>query len=259
MNEINKLGIVGLGNMGKAIALGVSKKKTFSVIGFDPALSLPGIENATNLRELEEKASAILLAVKPNQISKVCKELTSGKPVLSIAAGISVATMQSSVATSSPIVRIMPNLPLLVGEGAIAYFCQDSEVSLVESIFGSLGVCVRVADESLLNAVTGLSGSGPAYVFSFLHALAEGGVKAGLNYKQALELSLQTILGSAKYFAELQKENPEIHPMEVRNWVTSPGGTTIFGLDALERENFSTAVRDAVVSATKRSEELGKK
>lgn len=259
MNESTKIGIVGLGNMGKAIALGLSRKKNFSIIGFDPAITLPEIENASNLKDLEEKASAILLAVKPNQISKVCKELTLGKPTLSIAAGISIATMQSNLPLKTPIVRIMPNLPLLVGEGATAYFCQDSEAQLVESIFGSLGICVRVADESLLNAVTGLSGSGPAYVFSFLHALAEGGVKAGLNYKEAMELSLQTILGSARYFAELQKENAEIHPMEVRNWVTSPGGTTIFGLDALERENFSTAVRDAVVSATKRSEELGKK
>ncbi|BDA78348.1 pyrroline-5-carboxylate reductase [Leptospira kobayashii] len=263
MEQTNRhnVGVVGLGKMGGAIALGIHASGKGFVYGYDPftKTKIPGIEYKSGIPSLEEMADIIILAVKPNDIASVVKEFKKPKTFLSIAAGISVATIQNNAPKGSKVSRLMPNLPLVVGRGAVGFFGEPGLDSLVVDLFSSLGTVVRLDKESLLDAVTGLSGSGPAYVMTFLHSLAEGGLKAGLSYSQSLDLALETIAGSVEYFRKLSESDPSLHPMEVRNWVTSPGGTTIYGLDALERGGFTTAVRDAVTEATKRSKELGGK
>jgi len=153
-------------------------------------------------------------------------------------------------------VRVMPNILCAVGEAASAICAgtaaREEHIEVAEAIFGGAGRCVRV-EERLMDAVTGLSGSGPAYVFIFIEALADGGVKAGLSRAAAQELAAQTVLGAAKMVLESGK-----HPAELKDMVCSPGGTTINGLLALERGGFRAAVMEAVAAGTQRSEELGK-
>lgn len=258
---LDKVGVVGLGKMGAAIAIGINAGSKSQVFGYDPftKTKLPGVEYKASLLALEESAEIIILAVKPSDITQVVSEFQKPKTFISIAAGIPISLLEKSAPENSKFARLMPNLPLVVGRGAIGYFC-DPEVDLVvKELFGNLGTLVRLENESLLDVVTGLSGSGPAFVLTFLQALAEGGLKEGLSYTQSLDLAIETLGGTIEYFKKLKETNPDLHPMEVRNWVTSPGGTTIHGLDALERGGLTTSVRDAVASATQRSRELGKK
>ncbi|MDZ4725795.1 MAG: pyrroline-5-carboxylate reductase [Leptospira sp.] len=258
---LDKVGVVGLGKMGAAIAIGIHAITKKTVSGYDPFAKshLPGVDYKASLLALEESADIIILAVKPHDIAKVISEFQKPKIFLSIAAGIPISLMQSVAQEGSQIVRLMPNLPLVVGRGAIGYYTESNLHELILELFSGLGTVVRLDKESLLDAVTGLSGSGPAYVLTFLHALAEGGLKEGLTYNQSLDLAMETMAGTIEYFRKLKETDKDLHPMEMRNWVTSPGGTTIHGLDALERGGLSTAVRDAVASATLRSKELGKK
>ncbi|GBF49581.1 pyrroline-5-carboxylate reductase [Leptospira ryugenii] len=255
-----RIGIIGLGKMGEAIARSLYARTQSQVFGYDPFTKTrqPFVSYQNSIADLEAVADVLVVAVKPADVTKVLGECKQPKVFLSIAAGISVETMQSASPKGSQVVRMMPNLPLLVGKGAIGYFTTSKLDDLVSSVFFGLGLLVKVDKEAHLDAITGLSGSGPAFVLSFLQGLAEGGLKEGLTYSQSLDLALQTIEGSISYFKHLKEEDPNIHPMEVRNWVTSPAGTTIHGLDALERAGFMTAVRDAVASATNRSRELGK-
>jgi pyrroline-5-carboxylate reductase len=259
---LDKVGVVGLGKMGAAIAIGIHASTKQTVSGFDPfsKTRLPGVEYKSSLLALEESSEIIILAVKPADIVKVISEFQSPKIFISIAAGIPLELMESSAPKGSLFARLMPNLPLVVGRGAIGYYSHPDIVSHVEGLFGGLGILVRLEKESLLDAVTGLSGSGPAYVLTFLHSLAEGGLKEGLSYTQSLELAIETIAGTIEYYKKLKEADKDLHPMEVRNWVTSPGGTTIHGLDSLEKGvGISNSVRDAVASATARSKDLGKK
>lgn len=257
-NTHQNVGIVGLGNMGKAIASSLESqgKKVFF---FDPfQKGIPQFIEVDSILRLQEEVEEVILAVKPNLIQESLEKFTKPRFFVSIAAGISYATLSSFAPSGSTLVRMMPNLPLLVGRGAIAYYAT-SDVSLrIDSLFGSLGKCFALEKEDLMDTVTGLSGSGPAYVLTFLQALAEGGLKMGLPYETSLQLALETIEGTMVYFRTLREKDPGLHPMEVRNWVTSPGGTTIHGLDALEKAGFWTASRSAVEAATNRSKELGK-
>jgi pyrroline-5-carboxylate reductase len=257
----DKVGVVGLGKMGAAIAIGIHASTKFPVSGYDPFSKsrLPGVDYKSSILALEESAEIIILAVKPPDIVKVVSEFQKPKSFISIAAGIPLALMEEVAPKGSKFARLMPNLPLVVGRGAIGYFSNPDLDETVLGLFGALGTLVRLDKESLLDAVTGLSGSGPAFVLTFVQALAEGGLKEGLSYSQSLDLALETVGGTVEYFRKLKESDQNLHPMEVRNWVTSPGGTTIHGLDALERGGFATAVRDAVACATERSKELGKK
>ncbi|TGL37739.1 pyrroline-5-carboxylate reductase [Leptospira perdikensis] len=260
MNPFKAVGIVGLGKMGSAIATALVKKGT-KVYGFDPNLKespVSGVTLVNTLDAIGKESEVIVIAVKPNLVVSVLKEFSKPSTFVSIAAGVSYSTLSQSAPKGSFSVRVMPNLPLVSERGAMAYFCEDQVVSSVERLFYGMGTTTRITKESLMDAVTGLSGSGPAYVLTFLQALAEGGLQEGLSYEESLSLAMETIEGTLVYFRTLRKENSNLHPMEVRNWVTSPGGTTIHGLDALERGGFSTAVRDAVRRATERSKELGK-
>jgi pyrroline-5-carboxylate reductase len=253
-----KLGFVGLGNMGKAIAQGLPSdvQKYF----FDPyANGYPEIQKLNSLSDLESVADTLLICVKPDQVEKIVRELSQAKPIISIAAGTTVNQLRNWAKPNTEIVRTMPNLPLLRGEGVVGYFGDESLYPRVQSIFSPVGLCIPLKSEHLLDAITGLSGSGPAFVFSFIQALAEGGVKSGLGYSEALEISIQTVLGSAKYLREELKLSPDTaHPMLLRNRVTSAGGTTISGLVAWEKNAVHSGIMEAVWEATLRSRELGK-
>lgn len=181
--------------------------------------------------------------------------LTASHLLISIAAGITLAAIEAKVHTSVRVVRVMPNTPSLVGQGATAialgkYASREDEAFALE-LFNAVGSAYAV-EEKVLDAVTGLSGSGPAYVFLFIEALADGGVRAGLPRAVALALAVQTVKGAATMVQETG-----VHPGELKDRVTSPGGTTITGVHALERGGFRGTVMDAVMEASKRSAELG--
>nr|WP_246838741.1 pyrroline-5-carboxylate reductase [Leptospira stimsonii] len=252
------IGIAGCGNMGGAIYLSLKKRYPTQVLGYDPYMtSNKKIELVSSWEEFSSKSDLIVVCVKPGKVVELLKQVASTKSVISVAAGISTQTIRNSLPSGSKVVRIMPNLPLLVGEGAIGYYGDSELYETVEEIFQSLGHSVALSSESHLDAVTGLSGSGPAYVFKFIQALAEGGVQSGLAYQEALDLSIQTVLGSAELLRKERKKDPGTHPEVWKNKVTSPGGTTIAGLAELEKHGFSHAILEAVQAASKRSKELG--
>jgi pyrroline-5-carboxylate reductase len=164
--------------------------------------------------------------------------------------------MRSNLPDGSLIIRTMPNLPLMVGEGCLGYYGDEKLYPALEEIFQEMGMIKRLSNEKLLDAVTGLSGSGPAFVFSFLHAMAEGGVKSGLTYTDSLDLALQTIKGSIEYFSREKQKNPNLHPGELRNRVTSPAGTTIYGLAEWEKNSVSSGIIESIFQAYLRSKQL---
>jgi pyrroline-5-carboxylate reductase len=201
------------------------------------------------------EADGIVLAVKPNDAESACRSLDRPTRLLSIAAGVRLASLESWLGDGVPVVRAMPNTPALVGAGAAAIApgsaATDEDLAWAEEILSSVGTVVRVG-ESLLDAVTGLSGSGPAYLFLVAEAMTEAGVLAGLPRDTSAALTIQTLLGSARLLAETG-DGPET----LRAAVTSPGGTTAAGLRALEQHGVRAAFLDAVTAATARSRELG--
>lgn len=210
------------------------------------------------LRKIVEQADAVLLAVKPQVLASALEPLAgclAGKPVISIVAGVPIDRL-AGLTGSGRIVRVMPNTPALVGEGAAGYSlapeAQAADGELANRILSAVGVAMQV-DEKYLTAVTALSGSGPAYVFEFIRALSDGGVAEGLPRDVATKLAIQTVLGSAA----MAKETG-IHPAILKDQVTSPGGTTIRALEVLEDRAFAGAVIAAVRACARRSEELGK-
>ena len=199
-------------------------------------------------------ASGALVAVKPADVVAACRSLDVGR-VLSIAAGVPIAAIEASLAASIPVVRAMPNTPALIGAGAAAIAggssAGEADLAWAEGILGAVGEVVRVP-EKLLDAVTGLSGSGPAYVFLVAEALIEAGVLVGLPREVSRDLAVQTLLGSARLLAE-SGDTPEV----LRAAVTSPGGTTAAGLRVLEGAGLRSAILEAVTAAAERSRQLG--
>ncbi len=262
------LGVIGYGNMGQAIVRGVAKKKLFQeILVYDVVVDklrrLPGGAREASLGEVLE-ADFVLLAIKPQDVAgffekEKTKLANRQKPVISIVAGLSVAFYRQWM--SCPLARVMPNTPAQVGEGAtVVYFDGDfseDQREKIKQIFLSLGLVEVVTKEELLHAVTGLSGSGPAYVFLFLSALADGGVMEGLPREVAKRLAIQTVLGSAELALQALKEGKSFE--ELKDMVMSPGGTTARGVYALEDASFRAAVMRAVIQATQRSRELGGK
>jgi pyrroline-5-carboxylate reductase len=216
-----------------------------------------GQSNAAAARE----AAIVLLSVKPQAMNKLLEEiapaLDASKLVISIAAGVPIAAIERKVGHGVRIVRTMPNTPALVGAGATALaageHATEADLAQARALFDAVGKTV-VVDEPLLDAVTGLSGSGPAYVFLVIEALSDAGVKVGLARQQSQDLAAQTVLGSAKLLLETGE-----HPGRLKDQVTSPGGTAIAGLHTLEAGGLRTTLMNAVEAATRRSHELGKK
>jgi len=220
--------------------------------------NLTGAETIDELKSLVERTNVLWLAVKPQHMSGLLAQLRSlvsdDYLVVSIAAGVTLETLQSGLGGTGRVIRVMPNTPCLIGAGACG-LSRGSKASaedgrLVSDLLGSVGV-VHEVDELLLNAVTGLSGSGPAYVYQFIEALSDGGVRMGLPRPISTEFAAQTVLGAARMVLETG-----LHPGALKDQVTSPGGTTIAGIHALERGGLRAAVMNAVEAATIRSKEL---
>ncbi len=218
-----------------------------------------GVRFTRSNRDAVAGADIVVLSVKPQVMNKVLDEiapvLDQRKLVISIAAGVPIAAIERKVGHGVRIVRTMPNTPALVGAGATALsagaHATDDDLRQARALFDSIGKSV-VVDEGLLDAVTGLSGSGPAYIFLVIEALSDAGVKVGLPRDTAQALAAQTVLGSAKLLLDTGE-----HPGRLKDQVTSPGGTAIAGLHTLEAGGLRTTLMDAVEAATKRSRELG--
>jgi pyrroline-5-carboxylate reductase len=208
--------------------------------------------------EVVRQSDVLLLAVKPQSMAQVLTELrpmvSAEHLVISIAAGVSLATLEGGLGSGVRLARVMPNTPALIGAGASGYclgrHARGADESVVKSCLASVGQAHRVP-ESLLDAVTGLSGSGPAFVYVIIEALSDGGVRVGLPRDVATSLAAQTVLGAAQMVLETGT-----HPGVLKDQVASPGGTTIAGLHALERGGVRAALIDAVEAATRRSAEL---
>lgn len=264
------IGLIGCGKMGSALTLGAIKKGVFEshqVLAYDPvpeaiAALGDGISAAGSLEEAIQGSNILLLCVKPYQVSEILAKIPKlvESPakllVISIAAGVKIETMERSCNHEARIVRTMPNTPALVGEGAAAFTlgknATGADADFTAKLLGSIGIVYEVK-ESLLDTVTGLSGSGPAYVYTFIEALADGALLEGLPRDQALALATQTVLGAARMVA-----NSGEHPSVLRDRVTSPGGTTIAGLAALEEGAFRSSAINAVKAATEKARDLGR-
>jgi pyrroline-5-carboxylate reductase len=264
-----KIGFLGAGKMASALAKGfvaskiVAAKQVIASDVFEPARAAFAKETGaavtdSNL-EVLRFASVLVLAVKPNQVAAVLAELkpafTSKHLLVSIAAGVTIKKLEAALPSGARVIRVMPNTPALVGEGASGYAlganASSEDGKLAQQLLSAVGVAFAVK-ESLLDAVTGLSGSGPAYVFQIIEALSDGGVAAGLPRDVATRLAAQTLLGSAKMVLETGQ-----HPGALKDMVTSPGGTTIEGLHELEKGRVRAALMSAVRAAANKSKELG--
>lgn len=265
-----QLGIVGAGNMASALVRGliVSGRLSAAQIRVSDISAAQcqvlqqahGVQSANGTAALTAWANVVLIAVKPQVVPDVLQDLAAAHRddllVLSIAAGVSTRVIAEALAPGARVVRAMPNTPALVLEGATAVapgqHATDADLVLARNIFDAVGATV-VLDEPQMDAVTGLSGSGPAYVMLVVEALADGGVRMGLKRETALALAVRTLYGSAKLLLESGE-----HPASLKDKVASPAGTTIAGLCALERHGVRSAFIEAVTAATLRSAELGK-
>ena len=268
MTVEGKIGFIGAGNMASAILAGLLESSAASAdrLGvFDPdsarrdAIASKGVTVFESNAELAAWADALILATKPQVVDTVLRELgdhAKNTLVISIAAGVSCARIESFLPSGTRVIRTMPNTPALVGKGATAIsagtHATDSDLAFATAIFESVGIVVRV-EEKQIDAVTGLSGSGPAYVFAMIEAMAEAGEKVGLPSDVSLALTQQTVLGAATLLSE-----SDDGPAALRKKVSSPGGTTVAGLAALKEAGFQQAIGDGIEAATARSIELGK-
>jgi len=266
-----KIGIIGGGNMGEALIRGIMnaglipKENLFvSDVREDCLKGLRntyGVPTFSSNSEVVSKSEIIILAVKPQVMEKVLKDIASFvKPshlIISVAAGITLRFLSQHLGEKAKIIRTMPNTPALVQEGATALCAgkgvREEDLRVAKEIFQAVGKVV-IVDESLMDAVTGLSGSGPAYFLFILEALIDAGVKMGLTRETSSLLTIQTCLGTTKLLLATSE-----HPAKLRDKVTSPGGSTIYGLHALEEGGVRSSLISAVEAATKRSRELGKK
>jgi len=263
-----RLALIGVGAMGSALAKGLSAKGTIEagkMIGFDVdearlrrAIEEIGIAAANSCASAVADAEIVLIAVKPKDVQAVLAAIgpimRPNQLLISIAAGVSLDSLQGPLSPDVPVIRSMPNTPCLVGEGMTGYALGRAATAehgaVAQEIFGAVGRAIQVP-ENLLDVVTGLSGSGPAFVYIAIEALADGGVKMGLPRADAQLLAAQTLLGSAKMVLETGQ-----HPGALKDAVASPGGTTIAGLAALENAGFRSALIQAVEAATNRCVEL---
>jgi pyrroline-5-carboxylate reductase len=264
-----KLGLLGAGNMAAALIKGLLHAKVVApkrLVASDVKperlamfAELHGIETTTNNHDLVRECAVVVLAVKPQVIDKVLGEIGADvrkdQLVVSVAAGVPIEALEARLPKGSRVVRAMPNMPATVLAGATAIAAgsraREEDMKTARELFEAVGRVV-VLDEVLLDAVTGLSGSGPAYTMLIIEALADGGVKVGLHRDTALLLAAQTVFGSAKLLLETGE-----HPGRLKDMVTSPGGTAIAGLHTLESGALRKTLIDAVEAATKRSVELG--
>jgi pyrroline-5-carboxylate reductase len=272
MNKLKRrLGIIGTGKMGSALIRGLTKAGLLApdeIIAsdinqktLDQLKKEVGIQVTVDNTLVVKSSEMILLALKPDLIRPVLKEirgtLSREHLVISIAAGVPIKTIEDVIGNECRVIRVMPNTPCLIGAGVSAYSpgrgATDKDRKDVRSLLEAVGMTVELPEKQL-DAVTGLSGSGPAFVFMVIEALSDGGVKMGLPRPVAMQLATQTVLGAARMVQETGK-----HPGELKDQVASPGGTTIAGIKALEQGGLKAALIEAVEAATRRSIELRSK
>ena len=265
-----RLGFIGAGNMAEAIIQGLLESKTAvpaQIQAADIAAErLAFLQTTYGIRTTEDNAALVagadilVLAVKPQVAGKVLSQIgpatDEAKLLISIVAGLAVATMAKALGEGTRIVRTVPNTPVFVGEGMVAIAAdspaREEDFRTAAALFQPVARIVSI-EEKLMDAALGVSGSGPAYGFVMIEALADGGVKMGLPRPVALELAAQTLLGAAKMCLESGR-----HPGQLKDMVTSPGGTTIAALHKMEAGGVRNALMDAVEAATRRSQELGR-
>jgi pyrroline-5-carboxylate reductase len=263
-----KLGFIGVGNMGEALLRGIIGSKLISPSHIfisdinsqklDDLSRELGVNAAEDNHDLIAKTDITLLAVKPNVIkavlSEIAPDLNHPKWCISIAAGVNTTSIESILQSGSPVVRVMPNTPAMVYEGMTAICpgknADERHVEKTQRIFQSVGKAIIVT-EKLMDAVTALGGSGPAFIFLIIESLADAGVQLGLSREDALGIAAQMVIGASKMVLDTQT-----HPATLKNQVTSPGGTTAAGLYQLEKHGIRAAIIDAVVAAATRSKEL---
>lgn len=266
---MKKIGFIGAGNMASAIINGVITTKTYSpenLFVFDvsrekcDAMAAKGVGSFSSAAELVAACDIIFLSIKPQNFSEVLESVrgsvSTEKLFVTIAAGISTDFIKKTVQCDCPVIRVMPNTPLLLGQGATA-MCRSSDVTdeqfdLIQGFFASCGT-VAVLDESKLNAVISVNGSSPAYVYLFAKAMVDSAEKQGIAREVALPLVCQTLVGSAAMLSQ-----PDASPDELIKMVSSPGGTTLKALDVLYENNFEAIIDQAMQACTQRAEELGK-
>lgn len=262
------IGVCGVGNMGKAIikgliASGLVPAKQIFVYNVHKAkaeafAAETGVTVVDTVAELAEKSEGLIMAVKPNimpsSLDAVKDHINANTVVISIAAGLTIARLAEHLPAKTKIVRIMPNTPAMVGEGMASVtpneFVTDAETDDVVAIFNSFGKAV-VVEEHLIDAVCGLSGSGPAYVYMFIEALADGAVQEGLPRPMAYTFAAQTVLGAAKMVLATGE-----HPGKLKDDVCSPGGTTIEAVHTLEEKGFRAAAAAAVIASAEKNKKL---
>ncbi len=265
-----KIGIIGSGNMGEALISGLIHSKSSvpgNILCSDKRKEILktmqdkyGVVTFKSNREVVREAEIIIYAVKPQIMASVLKEtadsLDMSKLIISVAAGVPLTAIESCLGKELRLIRAMPNIAASVREGATAVtagpHAKKSDIRIAKAIFDSVGKCVFLEENVLMDAITGLSGSGPAYIFVIVDALADAGVKMGLSRSDAILLASQTVLGAAKLLMESGE-----HPGRLKDRVTSPGGTAIAGLHTLEKGGLRTTLINAVEAATQRSKELG--
>lgn len=263
------IGFLGSGKMATALARGFIRAELISakdVLASDPSeparaafAKETGARTTASNVEVARFGSVLLLAVKPDQVNAVLADIREhvgeDRLVLSIAAGVPLVRLESGLGSHARVIRLMPNTPALLGASATGFALGKSagaeDGELAQKLFSAVGLAVPLK-ESLLDAVTGLSGSGPAYVYVIIEALSDGGVAAGLPRDVATRLAAQTVLGSARMVLETG-----LHPGTLKDMVTSPGGTTIEGLHELERGKLRGTLISAVRAATEKSRKLG--
>jgi len=264
------VGFLGAGRMATALAGGVVRADLVPagmIAASDPSEpartgfenAVPGAHTCEENAEVARRSDVVFVAVKPNLVADALESvravLAPDTLVVSIAAGVPLAEIGRHLENGAPTIRAMPNTPCLVGMSATAYalgpHATDADARAVDALFGAVGVA-RQVDEKLLDAVTGLSGSGPGFVYTVIEALSDGGVLAGLPRDLANALAVQTVRGAAEMVAQTGE-----HPAVLRDRVTSPGGTTAAGLAAMERAGVRAALMAAVEEASRRSHELG--
>ena len=271
MLKRKKIAIIGAGNMAEALVSGLLKKEALlpnQIIATDVDVQKLAyfqkrfrVQVSQDNEQSAKDSDVVILAVKPQVMDEVLRALDlshrADQLIISVAAGVPIAAIIAGLHPRASVVRAMPNTPAIVLEGATALAqgpgVTPEHVQVAQAVFDAVGNVVMV-DESQLDAVTGLSGGGPAYVYTFIEALADGGVKMGLSRPHAQRLAAQTVLGAAKMVLETTE-----HPGVLKDRVTSPGGTTIAGVHQLEKGRLHGTVMSAVESATIRCRELGQR
>jgi pyrroline-5-carboxylate reductase len=269
MLKDKKIGIIGTGNMGESLISGliyarssVPENIICSDIRKEKLKSVKdayGVVTTTNNIDVVKASEIVIYAIKPQIIASILNETAShldmSKIIISIAAGVPLAAIESCLNKDLRLIRVMPNIAASVKEGAAAIAAgkhtSKEDLKLAKAIFDSVGKSI-IIEEELMDAITGLSGNGPAYIFLIVDALADAGVKMGLSREDALLLSAQTVLGAAKLLLETNE-----HPGRLKDKVTSPGGTAIASLHTIEEGGLRTTLINAVEVGTKRSKELG--